>query len=93
VADFFFNFNLKTMYSYLVYPSLLPLLFAIFLLLKRMTPPRKQCESYPKLADEKANVSQQQPVPGDSPAYYTGDPSHDVLEIEVLDLAPNPPIE
>ena len=81
------------MYSYLVYPSLLLLLFIIFLFLKRMTSPRKQCESHPKLADEKANVSQQQSVPGDSPAYYTGDPSHDVLEIEALDLAPNPPTE
>ncbi|KAF2424834.1 hypothetical protein EJ08DRAFT_681807 [Tothia fuscella] len=35
--------------------------------------------------------SRLQKVPGDSPAYYTGDPSTDVLKIENLDLMPNPP--
>lgn len=34
-----------------------------------------------------------QAVPGDSPAYYVGDPSHDILSIETLNLVPNPPIE
>ena len=42
------------------------------------------------MADEKPNPVQG-PSPGDSPAYYTGDPSNDVLEIESLDLVPNPP--
>jgi hypothetical protein len=77
---FFFNFNSKTMHPYLVYPLPFLLLFALFLLLTGMTSPRKQCESRPKLADEKANMSQQQFIPGDSPAYYIGDPSHDVLD-------------
>ena len=58
-----------------------------------MTSPRKECESYPRHADEKANVSQQQSVPGDSPACYVGDPSNDVLKIKALDLAFNPPKE
>jgi len=35
----------------------------------------------------------QQRVPGDSPAYYNGDPSNNILAIEILDLLPNPPIE
>ena len=81
------------MYSYLVGPSLVLLLCVIYLFLKRITSLRKECESYPRLADEKANLSQQQSVPGDSPAYYTGDPSNDILGIEALDLTPNPPIE
>jgi len=34
-----------------------------------------------------------QAVPGDSPAFYVGDPSNDILSINALDLLPNPPIE
>ena len=30
-------------------------------------------------------------LPGDSPAYYVGDNSNDVLKIKSLDLKPNPP--
>lgn len=29
-------------------------------------------------------------VPGDSPAYYNGDSSEDILKIDTLDLAPRP---
>jgi hypothetical protein len=36
--------------------------------------------------------SKLQKVPGDSPAYYTSDPSNDVLQIESIDVVPNPPI-
>ena len=32
-------------------------------------------------------------VPGDSPAHYLGDPSNDILDIESLNLVPNPPRE
>lgn len=32
-------------------------------------------------------------VPGDSPVYYIGDPSNDILSIQSLDLIPNPPDE
>jgi hypothetical protein len=56
-----------------------------------MTSPRKECESYPRHADEKAIVSQRPSVPGNSPACYVGDPSNDVLKIKALDLALEPP--
>jgi hypothetical protein len=86
------NSTSKTMYSYLFYPSLLLLLFVICLFfLRSMTSPRKECEPYPRHADEKANVSQQQSVPGSSTACYVGDPSNDVLKIKALDLAFDPP--
>ena len=82
------------MYSYLTYASLLLLLFILYLVLKRMaSSPHKSDPSTNNLADEKANGSLQHLVPGDSPAYYTGDPSNDVLEIKSLDLRPNPPTE
>jgi hypothetical protein len=34
-----------------------------------------------------------QAVPGDSPAFYVGDQSNDILSIDALDLLPNPPVE
>ena len=78
--------------SYLVCSPLLLLLAVIYLLLKKMTSLRKGFESYPRPADEKGIAAQRQHLHGDSPAYYTGDPSNDVLKIETLDLVPNPPI-
>ena len=32
-------------------------------------------------------------VPGDSPIYFNGDPGDNVLQIQKLDLIPNPPDE
>ena len=82
------------MYYYLLCPLPLLLVSVLYLNLKSMGSPSHHSDSRTdNLADEKATGLQEQSVPGDSPAYYTGDPSTDVLEIESLDLMPNPPME
>ena len=54
----------------------------------------EDCEASPRhVLNEKVIPSTRQSVPGHSPAYYTGDPSNDVLVIEALHLEPNPPKE
>ena len=81
------------MYSYILLGSSLVLL-VVFISFResKMTP--KTCEASPRpLADEEVTVSTSLSVPGDSPAYYTGDPSNDVLVVSALDLKPNPPKE
>ena len=44
-------------------------------------------------SDSTATAIHGQAVPGDSPAVYVGDPSNDLLSIDVLDLLPDPPVE
>ena len=45
------------------------------------------------LAEGNDTTSYPKSVPGESPAYYIGDPTNDVLVIKGLDLIPNPPVE
>ena len=48
------------------------------------------------VADEtapNAPTLERQYLPGNSPGYYTGDPTNDVLVVEAMDLTPNPPTE
>ena len=44
-------------------------------------------------SDAMTSPTERQAVPGDSPAFYVGDPSNDLLSIDSLDLLPNPPVE
>ena len=59
---------------------------------RKMTPEDDEASPRP-VANEKVSASTRLSVPGDSPAYYTGDPSNDALVISALDLKPNPPKE
>ena len=82
------------MYPYLlvICPYLLLALLIAYHGLKRIRAiSYSRLSSNNNIADEKTGPVQG-PLPGDSPAYYTGDPSNDVLEIESFDLVPNPPI-
>jgi hypothetical protein len=75
---------------YIICLSLLFLVIVGVVLICRKSPSEKhQC--FLEHADEKALMSQQTSVPGESPALYVGDPSNDVLKIKTLDLAFGPP--
>ena len=78
---------------YLLSLLLVSLAALLYLLLKRMTSHSTDSSLFAAVANEKAGTLDRQYVPGDSPAYYTGETSNDVLVINALDLTPNPPRE
>lgn len=74
--------------------SMLP--WQLFLLPTVMSLPsgrQAPLQSITGASDSLTTSDRRQAIPGDSPAYYVGDPSHDILSIETLNLVPNPPIE
>lgn len=80
---------------YLLSTCLIWLVALLYLLLKRLPSPHITDNHFATaFADEKAGIiAERQHVPGDSPAYYTGDTSNDVLVVNELKLTPNPPRE
>lgn len=76
-------------------PILLPSLLPSLLLLPTaiMSLPTNPQAALGPTNNRAASTTDRIPVRGDSPAYYNGDPTDDILSIETLDLLPNPPTE
>ena len=81
-------------YFYLLSTTIILLSGLLCLVLRRRTRQKGNvANQYARIADEKAPNLQRQYLPGDSPGYYTGDPTNDVLVVKAMDLTPNPPNE